>query len=597
MNDDNKVGARMTGHPAVTEPLPNRSDASIAMGWLKALSLPLLLLWTPFIIFLTDNQYSLFAPEVLVSLGGLTVLAGLVAFLRMMKQPLWYAMAIAGLLTVFIDFQFEWMVGADKYVALGLVVVATVLVVKWQEAVTLMMTAVFATMLGTAVVQSVFQSPATRHLVPDGASAARHAPPRLIHLVLDEHIGIAGLPTHFELGRTVQDRLLRFYQRHGFLVYGGAYSHYFSTFDSLPNLVNFSTESKEKAFVVDKKPPLPLIKNRYFEILSQRQYRLHVLGAGHIDFCADETVALQTCRQYHYAALGSLGNQHDSLALKVPAIVATYLTKYHRYQQLLSAYQDPIQPSLASKGILLPTLPSDSLWTTGRLRPISANAMALIEDLWDNILKLPRGHALFAHVMLPHYPYIYREDCTARPMTEWRNGLHGMPTQSRTDDFRNEFYGLYLQQVQCLYTKLDVLFNRMRAAGMLEDSIIIIHGDHGSRLGLHDPYVVPFNVLTERDYSDAFSTLFAVKLPGKQAGFDPSPRALEELLAEVLAIPLQTAPAGSSKPSEPFVYFSAGNRTDFVVRYPLLGHIGPRVHVSLDRNQEGQQLAQDLAHL
>jgi len=597
MNDDDGVGKRMTGHPAVAEPLPTRSDASIAMGWLKALSLPFLLLWTPFIIFLTDNQYSLFAPEVLVGLGGLTVLAGLVAFLRMMKQPLWYAMAIAGLLTVFIDFQFEWMVGADKYVALGLVVVATVLVVKWQEAVTLMMTAVFATMLGTTVVQSSLQSPATRHLVPDAASAASNAPPRLIHLVLDEHIGIAGLPTHFELGRTVKDCLLRFYQRHGFLMYGGAYSHYFRTFDSIPNLVNFSTESKQKALVIGKKPPYTLIKNRYFEILSQRQYQLNVLGAGLIDFCSDETVALQTCRQYKYSALGSLGNQHDSLSLKVPAIFATYLTKYHRYQRLLSAYQDLIQPSLASKGILLPTLPSDSLWTTGRLRPISANGMALIEDLWDNILKLPRGHALFAHVMLPHYPYIYRADCTARPINDWRNNLGSVPTESRTGESREELYELYLQQVQCLYTKLDVLFNRMRAAGMWEDSIIILHGDHGSRLGLHDPDIDPFNVLTESDYSDAFSTLFAVKLPGKQAGFDPSPRALEELLAEVLAIPLKTAPAGSSKPSEPFVYFSAENRKDLFVRYPLPGHIGSRVIVRLDRNQEGQQHAHDLPHL
>lgn len=561
---------RMTGHPAMAEPGRHRSDAKIARGWLKALSVPLLLLWTPFVIFLTDNEYSLFAPEVLVSLGGLTVLAGLVAFLRMTKQQLWYAMAIAGLLTVFIDYQFEWMVEANKYVVFGLVAVTTVLVVKWQEPVTLIMTAVFATMLGTTVVQSLVRSPATLHLVPDAASAASNAPPRLIHLVLDEHIGIAGLPTHFELARTVKDRLLRFYQRHGFFVYGGAYSHYFRTFDSIPNLLNFSTEPQEKALVVDKKkPPFPLIENRYFDILSQRQYRLNVLGASLIDFCSDETIALQTCRQYKYTALGPLGNQHDSLSHKIPAIFATYLTKYHRYQRLLSAYRNLIQPSLASKGILLPTLPSDSPWTTHLLRPISANAMALIEDLWDNILKLPRGHVLFAHLMLPHYPYIYREDCTARPIKDWR--WYGMPEEeSRTSDLREEVYGLYLQQVQCLHTKLDILFNRMRAAGMLEDSIIILHGDHGSRLGLHDPYIDIFNVLTESDFSDGFSTLFAVRLPGKQAGYDPSPRALEELLAEVLAIPLKTAPAGSSKPSEPFVYFSVRNQ-DSYVRYPLPG--------------------------
>jgi hypothetical protein len=64
------------------------------------------------------------------------------------------------------------------------------------------------------------------------------------------------------------------------------------------------------------------------------------------------------------------------------------------------------------------------------------------------------------------------------------------------------------------------------------DAVIILHGDHGSRMNI----VVPDNSepLVPSDFRDAYSTLFAVKSPTVPAGNDGRPVAVGCLLAAVL---------------------------------------------------------------
>ena len=68
--------------------------------------------------------------------------------------------------------------------------------------------------------------------------------PRIIHLILDEHIGLEGIPTDIPEGMEVKSQLVEFYEKYGFKTFGGAYSHYSLTINSIPNLLNFSSAAK-----------------------------------------------------------------------------------------------------------------------------------------------------------------------------------------------------------------------------------------------------------------------------------------------------------------------------------------------------------------
>jgi hypothetical protein len=109
---------------------------------------------------------------------------------------------------------------------------------------------------------------------------------------------------------------------------------------------------------------------------------------------------------------------------------------------------------------------------------------------------------------------------------------------------------------------LDELFDRMRAAGVYDDSIILLHGDHGSRIVMTEPTAENHHALTEQELVDAFSTLFAMKVPGKPGGYDKSPRPLEQLFAEFVfeagLIPTKIIP----KNSEPHVYLMTDHAAD-----------------------------------
>ena len=129
-------------------------------------------------------------------------------------------------------------------------------------------------------------------------------------------------------------------------------------------------------------------------------------------------------------------------------------------------------------------------------------------------------------------------------------------------------YEDYLRQTVCLYGKLEKLLNRMRAAGMLDNSIVILHGDHGSRLGLRAPVQENLDQFTTRDFLDGFATLFAVKVPGESGGYNLEVQSLQHVFGEWLARAINSPPPPPPPvlpdEGEPFVYFFAGEGRPYV---------------------------------
>ena len=70
----------------------------------------------------------------------------------------------------------------------------------------------------------------------------------------------------------------------------------------------------------------------------------------------------------------------------------------------------------------------------------------------------------------------------------------------------------------------------MKAAGVYDEAIIIVHGDHGARIALADPTAENLSRLTADDHIDNFSTLFAAKVPGLAPGIESGTAPISAIL-------------------------------------------------------------------
>ena len=444
-----------------------------------------------------------------------------------------------------------------------------VLVWRLERTFTLVVLVFLCIFVGTTVVRAAVREEHRTQVSTEQSVTSSSAPPRLIHLVLDEHLGIEGIPDETEHARVVKRKLKQFYQHYGFALYGGAYSRYFQTHESIPNLVNFSAESKNRAFVLGNLPPYIVRQNQYFKLLQDHGYQLHIVGGGYLDFCSGQEGLLMDCTEYRWSSLDNVGHLSVPMPSKMSMLLARILTKYRVYQRVLSYYEHPIRPFLLSHGLTVPVINPESLWTKRSVLPFSVNTMVAMDAVSKGILQLPRGNMLFAHLLLPHFPYVFREDCSSREIADSMDNMEKVPREFRTSERRALKYDQYLRQVECLYVRLDDLFKKMQSAGLFDDTIIILHGDHGSRIGIHDPVAVERRDLTDVDYADAFSTLFAVRIPGEPGSYDPSLRAIDDLLAATLGTSLGSTPVISVPRQDSFVYLSTGGQKEqMLVQFP-----------------------------
>lgn len=553
------------------------------MEWLKASFLPLLIISGSFIKYLVDNSYPLISPEVWIGLCGIGLLALLISSLTVSRWRVLYRPVMSVLVAFFLVMEFEKIDAINKYGLIGLALGTFFLCLKLKENLYPVMTVVFATLLATSLALSLWSKGlGTNHFANQGHIAGSNPPPRIIHLILDEHIGIEGIPTSTDFGKAVKERIANFYRKYDFFVYGGAYSHYFYTYNAIPNVLNFAAEAKDAALVAKGSAHRRLYTNNYFRALLERNYTITAVRPDYLDVCSDKRATPQRCISYGPNSLGGIANLKNlSVSQKGELVILGYLEHSRIYRNGVHSMYRSIQPKLASLGIPLSSWTSESFWDQNAfwLAPIAS--MAVLDDLWGEILRAPPGNVVYAHVMLPHFPYLFKEDCSISPMEEWNSRELAYLFDERylgnghrdISQRREERYGRYFQQLQCVYAKLDELFLSMKSAGIFDDSIIILHGDHGSRNVQHEPITQNMALLTEDDYKDAFSTLYAIKIPGKPGGYDSSAHPLEELLAQSLQIPQELQSLKTTGTFKHFVYLNRKDGKDgedmLEVAYPV----------------------------
>lgn len=350
--------------------------------------------------------------------------------------------------------------------------------------------------------------------------------PLLLHIILDEHGGVAGMPAENPATPARRAELTDLYVREGFRLYGAAYSQHMRTTSAVPQILNFGATQPIRED--NRGGGLTVRTDAYFEGLKRLGYVLRVYESSWVDLCAFD--AAISCVRHREAGLTGLRraalSASDKRALILTKLAARSTFGY-KYQRIHRQYVVPAAHRLGI-GLKPPSLVNTQL--TSSLQSLET-ADALIADLAQG----RPGQAYVAHLLLPHYPYVARADCSLKPRSEWLYRRFGGTLRLRED--------AAYEQTLCAARKVREAIAAIERSPAGRNYVVVLHGDHGSRLTVRDPLAGVTSPTLQRDIIAAHATLFAIKGPSVAPGYVATPARVDDLLAGFARGGFAAAPA------------------------------------------------------
>jgi hypothetical protein len=342
----------------------------------------------------------------------------------------------------------------------------------------------------------------------EGRPAAAAAAPAILHIILDEHIGLAGIPDP-----AAREELARFYTARGFRLFARAYSNHFHTVNAIPDILNFGgTGTSEPS-----RTHLRTGRTAYLDLLAARGYPIHVYESDFADFCSD--VDFASCTRYWSPSLQFVADLPIPPGEKARLIAFKFAGLSGLAAGLVRLYND----AAGNLGRKPDDQPRPGLDRWGISSSISG--LAAFDALAADLRRARRGEAYFVHLLVPHYPYVAAPDCTILPPSRWEYRRSATPVTGRE--------AAYHRQVGCVMAKLDRALAALAASPAGADAIVVVHGDHGSRITEVEPVANKAGRFSDRDLIAGFSTLFAVRGRAIAAGIDGAPAAVPDLLGSL----------------------------------------------------------------
>ncbi|RYY25577.1 MAG: hypothetical protein EOP62_13220 [Sphingomonadales bacterium] len=451
--------------------------------------------------FLVYQNYPVFRWE--IALIGLAIIAvcAVVWFIYLWSPRLIKAFMEAGLLIYFIGYNID--IIPSKMLAI-LVIAGALFYFKISI---LRKLAVFGfVVLLTSLLGFGGSMPLMEEKNSGQAVALRNLPP-VLHIILDEHIGTAGLRSEGPDSKLLADEISQAYLQRGFSIYDKAYSRHFRTTYAIPDQLEVADPANFKA---GAKAP----RTMWLDGLVAQGYALKVYQSDYVDYCAAAKTV--TCTTYGASALGS------SLAYPMTVVERAQLVAWG-FGMLAPAVK--LALAVANRGYeVVSSAPKHSaqiLEPHDSAAPMAAAAG--LEILARDLRTAKPGEAFFAHLLMPHFPYVFDAKCDVRPLSTWRRNASAGPVSERQLAYNG--------QARCTLNRVMKLVDELsaRTGGRF---IAVIQGDHGSRILSFNPTLEARKQQTKADLIASYSTLFAIHLPGGEASVSTEAKPVSELLRE-----------------------------------------------------------------
>lgn len=521
----------------------------------------LLILIPPFVEFVYTNNFIFELANVIV-LAGYTVIAfAITVLINKFPNRLLRSLVLTAMVVVFLDAR----VNIFRLIGLeALLVIPVLIMVIWLLYLqsTRILIAVFGGIFVGIFLRPVFPDVQQFSPIEVANSGQTNNLPIYVHIILDEHAGIEAFDDDIESEKDFKQSAQKLFIGNGFRLFGRAYSEYIDTYDSMPSALNsYSGINPGKNYERNTaNNSFTLTENKYFQDLRASGYNISVYQTLIVDYCAQSKDIVQRCLTYNVFGTTSAALAQFDTGEKLDVIFAMFRFFYSR--GIVRYIYTRIDEILEPNGIALPNwdvVPND-------LGPIPV--LPVFDQMMSDIANAKAGDLIFAHLLLPHHPYSVDRNCDVRrPVMRWKESeIHGLDANRiNTAKSRAERYDDLAEQSRCALKKIDQLIETMKAAGSFENSTIIIHGDHGSRIGQFMPRTSTRNQLSSRDYFDGYSTLYAIKAPHLTPGYDLRMLPLQQLLQ----LAKVDAPATPASPEEHFVFLREQEFGSNVIKVPM----------------------------
>lgn len=478
--------------------------------------------------FLSYHDYSFLCPEVGLVEAAFLLIATLFAATHRWAGNFGKSLLDGALVYLAVDLNSDYLL-----VAAGAAAVAALLRLSRNISLLEPLSIMSLVILATAVTGLTERRPAMSRAVGDGQQPG-NGRPAVLHLILDEHGGLGGITDP-----RFRQEVAAFFRGHGFRLFEKAYSRHFQTINAVPDVLNFGHPGDSRKISEALEPG----KTEYLSALAEHGYRLNIYQSEFADFCQYHRFA--TCTSTWTPSVSFLEDEPVAtiekarlLAIKFAALSSLAVTA--------AAIVDLILHLPGTRQLNVPLL-------APKQRAVSSTlgAYAALEGIAADVKVARRGNVYFAHVLAPHYPYMRTSDCTLTPPSKWAYRRINQAIAYRRSAYR--------EQIGCVHRHLANIIRNFEASPAGKDGIIVIHGDHGSRITEVEPIDRNRGKIKSSDLMAGYSTLFAVRAPGIEPGVDRRQYASPVILKQLLDSRFSSVEG--MKPGSGVVYLDGANWT------------------------------------
>jgi len=286
----------------------------------------------------------------------------------------------------------------------------------------------------------------------------------VVHWVLDEMGSFESVPPEYRVPAEAEE-IARAYEARGFALHPGKPSTSEETFLSLSRMAgNGDAVNHEKVGSNYR-----LRRNVLHENFRAGGWEVTVTQSSYLDFCKEAPRCI-TYGVGHRARVFSdagLPWEQRTAILWREALVA--LLTHERGSVVVSALRRSFPGFF------------DEYAAWSWVRPSLSLAMLEVLDAQAAYVVALKGrHYVFAHVLLPHFPWNLDRDCRVRPVSEWRTPYKARYSLA-APAVRAATFDAYWRQQVCAHRRILAHIDRIDAAhaGRVQ---FLIHGDHGPRI-------------------------------------------------------------------------------------------------------------------
>jgi len=474
-----------------------------------------LLILTPIVHQALVIGYSLFNFDGLIILLGVSFFSVPLVLLARIRGNLSYTIIVGAVTSLLADYFLAkqpevalWLAG----VSLGVYVLLWKLGPKSAQIITTFAIAFVAADYTVAHTQVLRHVNGERSSSPIDSPIFRSTQP-VIHLVFDAFQAPSALPIE---QRETAKYVRSFFVNNGFRLYDNAFSRHNRThqslsaalnFDATPDSLNHLAPQVSNATAFEHS----LGQNLVLTTATNAGLEAHLVQSAYMNFCPSTADAIVSeCFTYSKNTLPRNMMLHLTLANRLEMLLLlvaqeSFIFNYAKKQ--LNAVFNDIIPYVRSP-----------------LTSFTAH------DITNNLIKTAKAETyIFTHSLISHSPYALDQNCLIQPVENWAND-----GGNKTSQQRKIAYQLYSHQIKCSLLQIAGILEKISQNPALKDALIIIHGDHASRLSRRRADFRAGDDLSTNDVLDNFPVLFAIKHPNTEPGISSVQVALDTLLAHHL---------------------------------------------------------------